>query len=41
MDVFSLREAVVGEYARFTRSFTKVAAPDIRAFLDRESGRRR
>jgi hypothetical protein len=41
MDVFSLREAIVGDYARFTRSFTKVAAPDIRAFLDREYGRGR
>jgi DEAD/DEAH box helicase len=36
MDVFSLREAVVADYARFTRSFTRVAAADIREFLERE-----
>ncbi|MEK0082974.1 DEAD/DEAH box helicase [Benzoatithermus flavus] len=41
MDVFSLREMVVADYARFTRSFTKVAAPDIRAFLDQEYDRGR
>jgi hypothetical protein len=41
MDVFSLREAIVGDYARFTRSFTKVGAPDIRASLDREYERGR
>jgi hypothetical protein len=28
MDVFSLREAVVADYARFTRSFTRIAAAD-------------
>jgi hypothetical protein len=36
MDVFALREAIVSDYARFTRSFTRVAAPDIEAFLDQE-----
>ena len=36
MDVFSLREAIVADYARFTRSFGRIAAPDIQAFLDRE-----
>jgi hypothetical protein len=36
MDVFALREAIVADYARFTRSFTRVAAPDIAAFLDQE-----
>jgi ATP-dependent helicase YprA (DUF1998 family) len=36
MDVFSLREAIVGDYARFTRSFTRIAADDIRVFLERE-----
>jgi hypothetical protein len=41
MDVFGLREAIVGEYARFSRSFTKVRAPDIRAFLDGEYERGR
>lgn len=41
MNVFNLRDAIVGEYARFTRSFTKVAAPDIRAFLDNEYERGR
>lgn len=36
MDVFALREAVVADYARFTRSFSKIDAPDIRAYLDAE-----
>lgn len=36
MDVFALREAIVSDYARFTRSFSRVAAPDIEAFLDGE-----
>lgn len=30
MDVFSLREAVVGEYQKFATSFTTIHAPDIR-----------
>ena len=36
MDVFALQEAVVADYARFTRSFSKVRADDIREFLDGE-----
>jgi hypothetical protein len=30
MDVFSLRESLVGQYAAFARSFTTIRAPDIR-----------
>jgi ATP-dependent helicase YprA (DUF1998 family) len=30
MDVFSLRESLVGHYASFARSFTQIRAPDIR-----------
>lgn len=30
MDVFSLREAVVGEYKKFATSFTTIDAEDIR-----------
>lgn len=41
MDVFGLRETIIGDYAQFTRSFTKVRAPDIRAFLDAEYERGR
>src|SRR4051794_39722044 len=36
MDVFALREAVVADYARFSRSFSKIDALDIRAYLDAE-----
>ena len=41
MDAFSLREAIVADYARFTRSFSKIAAADIRASLDAEYGQGR
>jgi superfamily II DNA/RNA helicase len=34
MDVFSLRDTVVGEYERFATSFTRIHAPDIRAQVD-------
>ena len=34
MDVFSFRDRVVGEYARFTRSFATIAAADLRNFVD-------
>lgn len=34
MDVFSLRDSVVGEYRQFATSFTKIHAPDIRAQVD-------
>ena len=30
LDVFSLRDSVVGEYKRFATSFTTIHAPDIR-----------
>jgi Lhr-like helicase len=36
MDVFQFREHLVGEYAGFTRSFTRIAADDIRDFVNRE-----
>lgn len=34
MDVFQFREHLVGEYEKFTRSFTRVRADDIRAYVD-------
>jgi hypothetical protein len=34
MDVFSLRESVVGEYKKFATSFTKIHAEDIRGQVD-------
>lgn len=34
MDVFSLRDSVVGEYRQFATSFTKIHAPDIKAQVD-------
>lgn len=34
LDVFSLRDAVVGEYRQFATSFTKIHAGDIRAQVD-------
>ncbi|MFG6490520.1 DEAD/DEAH box helicase [Roseateles sp. BYS78W] len=36
MDVFKFREHLVGEYAQFSRSFTRLRSDDIRAFVDRE-----
>lgn len=33
MDIFSYRDAVIGDYQRFTTSFTKITAPDIKSFL--------
>jgi ATP-dependent helicase YprA (DUF1998 family) len=36
MDVFALRETIVADYARFTRSFARISADDIRTFLDQE-----
>ena len=41
MDVFSLRESLVGEYSSFARSFTQIRAGDIRAQVttEYESGR--
>lgn len=34
MDVFEFREQLVGEYADFTRSFTRIKANDIAGFVD-------
>lgn len=36
MDVFSLRDQIVKEYEQFSRSFTKIKAPDIRNHVDCE-----
>lgn len=34
MDVFELRNRVIADYERFSRSFTKLRAPDIKAYMD-------
>ena len=41
MDVFSLRQSLIGQYASFARSFTTIRADDIRAQVEQEydSGR--
>ncbi len=41
MDIFAFHRQVIADYQRFARSFIRVRADDIRAFLDREydSGR--
>lgn len=41
MDVFEFRQKLVSDYASFTRSFTRIRASDIQAFVDEayESGR--
>jgi superfamily II DNA/RNA helicase/very-short-patch-repair endonuclease len=41
MDVFRYRDSVVGNYKSFTTSFTKIKAPDIKAFVSEQyaSGR--
>lgn len=39
MDVFSFRDRLIGEYAVFSRSFTRIAAGDIRDFVDKEYSR--
>ncbi len=36
MDVFQFREHLIGEYAQFSRSFTRIRADDIRDLVDRE-----
>lgn len=38
MDVFQFRDRLVGEYERFTRSFVRIRAPDIKAHVDAEYG---
>ena len=38
MNVFEFRQNLVNEYAEFTRSFTRIKADDIRAFVDAEYG---
>jgi hypothetical protein len=41
MNVFEFREKLVGDYATFTRSFTRILAADINSFVDKayNSGR--
>jgi hypothetical protein len=39
MDVFDLNRAVIEDYERFARSFTKIRAGDIRVRLDELYGR--
>ncbi len=34
MDVFEFREKLVSDYSSFTRSFTRIKAPDISAYVD-------
>jgi superfamily II DNA/RNA helicase/very-short-patch-repair endonuclease len=41
MDVFAFRERVIEEYARFTRSFTKIKADDLRQYVDEQYARER
>lgn len=36
MNVFEFRQNLVNEYAEFTRSFTRIKADDIRAYVDAE-----
>ena len=36
MDVFSLRNRLVEDYARYTRSFIKIADPRVKAKVDGE-----
>lgn len=36
MNVFEFRQPLINEYAEFTRSFTRIKADDIRAFVDAE-----
>ncbi len=41
LDVFDLRGRVIDEYAAFSRSFTRIAAPDIAAVVEAEYARER
>jgi ATP-dependent helicase YprA (DUF1998 family) len=41
LDVFDLRERVIAEYAAFSRSFTRISAPDISAVVEAEYARER
>jgi ATP-dependent helicase YprA (DUF1998 family) len=36
LNVFEFRQNLVNEYAEFTRSFTRIKADDIRAYVDAE-----
>ena len=36
LDVFKFRENIARDYERFSRSFTKIRAPDIKGLVDRE-----
>lgn len=40
-DVFDLRDQVIGEYAAFSRSFTRISATDIASFVEAEYARGR
>ena len=35
-DVFNYRDEVIKEYQSFSRSFTNISAPDIKAVVDAE-----
>ena len=36
--VFTFRNDIIEDYQRFSRSFTKIAASDIKTYIDREGG---
>jgi ATP-dependent helicase YprA (DUF1998 family) len=36
MDVFAFRNSLISEYERFSRSFAKISAPDIKSYIDSE-----
>jgi hypothetical protein len=36
MDVFEFRDRLVSEYERFTRSFVRIRAPDIKSYVEAE-----
>ena len=40
-DVFTFRNRLIGEYSSFSRSFSKVAAPDIMVKVEEEYARGR
>jgi ATP-dependent helicase YprA (DUF1998 family) len=41
MNVFELSRSVIAEYENFSRSFTRIAAPDIKAQIDAEYASKR
>lgn len=40
-DVFGFRDSLIAEYSQFSRSFTRIAAPDIRSHVEQEYARGR